>query len=130
MNTEKIIWNEKYSVGIGVIDQQHKQLFELIAKIDLAAEEQASIESISLLFAALTDYTVYHFKEEEKYLAVLDKDSFALHKKQHEFFIEKLENLKQQSARIGTVSLGLLYFLKDWLIQHIQIEDQKYAKAI
>ncbi len=122
-------WDERYSLGVEAIDKQHKQLFELIYKLDFAVEKQEEMAVISGLLQALVDYTQYHFIEEESHLVILNKEDYELHKQQHQFFIERLTVFKEQSERIGTVSLGLLYFLKDWLIQHIQIEDKKYIAA-
>jgi len=123
-----VVWDENHSVDIEEIDNQHELLFEVIYKLDLAVERQESMATITTLLEALIDYTDYLFKTEEKYLALLSLDDYELHQQQHQFFIENLTVFKAQTERIGTVSLSLLYFLKDWLVEHTQMEDKKYAR--
>jgi len=123
-----VVWDENHSVDIEEIDNQHELLFEVIYKLDLAVERQESMATITTLLEALIDYTDYLFKTEEKYLALLSLDDYELHQQQHQFFIENLTVFKAQTERTGTVSLSLLYFLKDWLVEHTQMEDKKYAR--
>jgi hemerythrin len=122
----QVIWQDSYSIGINTIDIQHKQLFDIINKIYIASEQDSDLEVIMPLFDQLQDYTRYHFDEEEKYFTTLTPSDIEHHKNEHQFFINELKKIKQQSLRIGAISLGLIYFLNDWLVDHIQTEDPKY----
>jgi hemerythrin len=122
----QVIWQDSYSIGIDTIDTQHKQLFDIINKIYVASDNDSELEAIMPLFDELQDYTRYHFDEEEQYFTTLTQSEIDHHKSEHIFFINELEKIKQQSLRIGTISLGLIYFLNDWLVNHIQAEDPKY----
>jgi len=122
----QVIWQDSYSIGIETVDTQHKQLFDIINKIYVASEDDSDLEIIMPLFDQLQDYTKYHFDEEEQYFTTLTQSDIEHHKKEHQLFINELEKIKQQSLRIGTISLGLVYFLNDWLVNHIQVEDPKY----
>lgn len=122
----QVDWKDSYSIGIETIDNQHKQLFDILNKIYIASEEESDIEVITPLFDALQDYTKYHFDEEEQYFTTLSERSIKHHRNEHQFFIRELEKIKQQSLRIGAISLELVFFLNDWLINHIQVEDPKY----
>lgn len=122
----QVIWQDSYSIGIDTIDTQHKQLFDIMNKIYVASEEDSDLDVIMPLFDELQDYTKYHFDEEEQYFTTLSQGSIEQHKNEHQFFIDELDKIKQQSLRIGTISLELLYFLNDWLVNHIQVEDPKY----
>jgi len=124
----QVIWQDSYSIGIDTIDTQHKQLFDIMNKIYVASEEESDLEIIIPLFDQLQDYTKYHFDEEEQFFTTLSKSNIEQHKNEHRFFINELEKIKQQSLRIGTISLELLYFLNDWLVNHIQVEDPKYLE--
>ncbi len=122
----QVIWQDSYSIGIDTIDTQHKQLFDIMNKIYVASEDDSDIAVIMPLFDQLQDYTKYHFDEEEQFFTTLSQSNIEQHKSEHQFFIDELEKIKQQSLRIGTISLELLYFLNDWLVNHIQAEDPKY----
>jgi hemerythrin-like metal-binding protein len=122
----QVIWQDSYSIGIDTVDAQHKQLFDIINKIYIASDDDSDLKAIMPLFDELQDYTKYHFDEEEQYFTTLTQSDIDHHKNEHQFFIDELEKIKQQSLRIGAISLGLVYFLNDWLVNHIQTEDPKY----
>lgn len=128
INMTQVVWNNKYSIGIEIIDTQHQQLFDIMNKLYIASEEDQELETIIDLFEELKDYTKYHFTEEEIYFSKHPQDEIKRHKELHQFFIKKLDESIQQCIRIGALSLELLFFLNDWLVEHIQIEDQKYVK--
>ena len=115
-------------IGIEIIDTQHQQLFDIMNKLYIASEEDQELETIIGLFEELKDYTKYHFTEEEIYFSKHPQDEIKRHKELHQFFIKKLDGSIQQCIRIGALSLELLFFLNDWLVEHIQVEDQKYVK--
>ena len=124
----QVVWNNNYSIGIETIDTQHQQLFDIMNKLYIASEEDQELETIIGLFEELKDYTKYHFTEEEIYFSKHPQDEIKHHLEQHQFFIKKLDESIQQCIRISALSLELLFFLNDWLVEHIQIEDQKYVK--
>ncbi|MEY8199946.1 MAG: bacteriohemerythrin, partial [Colwellia sp.] len=127
-NMTQVVWNNKYLIGIEIIDTQHQQLFDIMNKLYIASEEDQELETIIGLFEELKDYTKYHFTEEEIYFSKHPQDEIKRHKELHQFFIKKLDESIQQCIRIGALSLELLFFLNDWLVEHIQVEDQKYVK--
>ncbi len=124
----QVVWNNDYAIGIETIDTQHQQLFDIMNKLYKASEEEQEIDNILGLFEELQNYTKYHFKEEEMYFSKHPQSEIKRHLEQHQFFIKKLDESIQQCIRINTLSLELLFFLNDWLVEHIQVEDQKYVK--
>jgi len=58
MNEEKNIkWKEEYRCGIKDIDQQHKDVINIVNKLYSAIEESKSIEKIIELIDNLDSYT-------------------------------------------------------------------------
>lgn len=122
-------WNEKYSVQIEAMDEQHKKLFELISKLhDAMSSGKGSLE-LGEILRGLKSYTDTHFKNEEKYMESFGYGGLVEQKKQHALFIEKINEYetKLEEKRLG-LSIEVLNFLRDWLIQHIQTTDAKYAE--
>jgi len=122
----KVEWSSSYALGIEIIDVQHKKLFNIMNEIYTASENDSDIQKIIELFDELTKYSNYHFNEEETYFSFMSDENIEIHKQQHQFFIDEIEKIKQQCLRINGMSLELLYFLNDWLVNHIKIEDHKY----
>lgn len=121
-------WNKKYSSNIQLIDDEHKKLFEIGQSIyDLALHKQYIdyYDRILDLIDELKDYTVYHFSDEERIMELYEYPDFENHKKIHEEFVEKIENINlntidddQQKAIIK-----LLDFVYVWIEKHILGQD-------
>lgn len=122
----KVEWSSNYALGIKIIDVQHKKLFNIMNEIYTVSENECDIQKIIELFDELTKYSHYHFNEEETYFSSMSDENIEIHKQQHQFFIDEIEKIKLQCLRINGMSLELLYFLNDWLVNHIKIEDHKY----
>jgi hemerythrin len=60
-------WNDKFSVGIPEIDEQHKKLFEIISTVFDGIAERNDRELLKTAFDKILDYTKYHFATEEGY---------------------------------------------------------------
>lgn len=117
-------WSQDDAVGDSRIDGQHQKLFELFQKLD---EELAHWESKTPGEAAheicqqLYKYAVFHFAEEEAFMATLQMDSQyqRMHKEEHRFFIVKLDELRR-----GAPTRQILAFLSDWIKNHIRRVDR------
>ncbi len=128
----KMEWSDKFSVGVDVIDAQHRKLLELINQFgDIAdAENTTRANSFSAL-NAMVKYAELHFKTEEGYLERYGYSQYSNQKKDHEEFFEKVFSMMQQLEDEGILTLGsIIIFLEDWYADHILGEDQKYKKFL
>lgn len=128
----ELIWNEGMSVGIDAIDEDHKQIIAILAKLTSAHSEQISKQVIENIFSELEQYVSLHFVREESLLEKACYKNIAAHKESHQKFIEQLPKLKQQwliednlacSERITT-------FLHKWIVEHILVEDLDYVPTL
>jgi len=123
-----IEWNDKkLSVGIKLLDDQHKVLVSYINELHDLITSDSNESAISELFEKLYKYTQYHFHDEEKYFSSLGKNDLALHKLQHKHFLEELAQIQQGNVK-QKISEDLLFFLTDWLVHHIVAEDLKFIQ--
>ena len=67
MATKKLEWEEKYSVGVVEIDNQHKRMFEIINELFEAINNKIIEEKLDKIIAKVVDYKDFHFTTEEKY---------------------------------------------------------------
>lgn len=121
-------WNSKYSVGVAEIDRQHKVLVDLINQLHDAMINKKTKDEMGKILQGLLDYTIKHFGHEEKFFDKYQYPDRIAHKAVHKNFIKKISDFNEEfkSGR-STVSLKLLSFLKDWLVEHIQGTDPKYV---
>ncbi len=122
-----ITWNKRYSVNIDVIDKQHMKLIELINDLNEAMKERKTKEILLNTILRLSDYTVSHFQYEEKLFKEYNYPETEKHKKEHDLFIKKVDEFKHgfDSGEL-MLSVDIITFLMEWLVNHIQITDKKY----
>jgi hemerythrin-like metal-binding protein len=66
--TEKMISWEKLSIDNPEIDNEHKRLFEIYNDLVDLIEYKKSREDFAKILSMMTDYSLMHFKKEEKYM--------------------------------------------------------------
>jgi len=121
-------WNESLSVRIDSIDDQHKKLIDLINDFYDNIQRRSNSENISELIRGMKSYTQLHFATEERYMQRLDYPNYAIHKSEHDNFMDKVTALEEKfnSGKI-IISFEITGFLKDWVRNHIQVVDKQYS---
>jgi methyl-accepting chemotaxis protein len=123
-----IEWGPRYKIGLNEIDDQHKVLVDLINEVYSNYGKSGNKKQTAQVLDKLVDYTIYHFGNEEKYFKEISYSDTPNHVAQHEKFVEKIKNIaKDFKNGDTTISLDLVDFLKDWLINHILKTDKKYV---
>ncbi|HEY4786596.1 MAG TPA: bacteriohemerythrin [Bacteroidales bacterium] len=124
-------WNQALSVGIDSIDVQHQRLFEHINAFYDNMSKSSNKENLGILLKALGDYTVYHFNAEEKLMQQYNYPKLMEHKKEHAKFIKTIEQYKERLS-LGKliISIEITNYLKDWITDHIMVEDHKYSEYL
>ncbi|HOJ97589.1 MAG TPA: bacteriohemerythrin [Methanospirillum sp.] len=125
-----IKWSDSLSVHVAEIDEQHQKLIHLINTLHDAMLEKKGKEVLADILDQLAAYTVYHFSTEEKYMEQCNYSGFLLHKKEHDSFVDKVDNLIKdyQANKLG-ITIDLMNFLRDWVSHHIQVTDKKYSET-
>lgn len=128
MATELVEWQENYSLGLEHIDKQHRSLFELINKIWHAIVGRSDKADVFKLVDELEHYTLAHFAAEESFMDLTGYPDLTEHKREHEKFVTRVAEEKGRALQVGALSLDLVHFLSDWLINHILVSDKAYAR--
>lgn len=125
-------WSKDFEVGIDSIDHQHKKLVDLINRYGEEIKENDKKE-IQKTLNDLSNYTIYHFSEEESIMARSDipKDHIKKHHCEHEKFISSIGSVIDASSRLNEIQLSQLFdFLVNWLATHILCCDKRMVKQI
>ena len=120
---------EEYKIGVELIDEQHKKLFELADKAYLLLKDDFSLDKydkIVHILEELKDYTIFHFKSEEEYMESINYKRLFTQKIEHEEFIKKIEaiDLRNIDEKQDESLVKILNFLNDWLTEHILKTDK------
>ena len=120
-------WTDDFDVGFEVIDKQHRVLLEMINELYDALMEIKGQEALLKIVNRMVEYSVIHFMTEEKHMLEFGYKDYKNHKIIHDRFSKKALDLKNQLNEDGFVlSLDVLNFLRDWLIDHIKGTDREY----
>jgi methyl-accepting chemotaxis protein/hemerythrin len=122
-------WKDSLSLGIDVIDEQHKVLVRLLNHLHDLIASSSPVEAIDAILVQLADYTKFHFGDEEKFMQSMSYPELPGHQEIHRKFIAEISGLVD-SRRRGEAIDGktLLAHLRSWLTDHIMGTDRKYAK--
>ncbi|MDR2837802.1 MAG: bacteriohemerythrin [Azonexus sp.] len=121
-----VIWQDKYALGLDEIDEQHKTLFNIMNHIWEGIVHNADAASMIGFLEELERYTISHFTEEEVFMRGIEYPNIDSHIAQHHTFVQHITNEKIKAQRGQKVSLELLHFLRNWLVNHILVEDKRY----
>jgi len=121
-------WTENLSVGVPMLDEHHRHLFDLLAQLDAMAESGLSLADVQAVCADLNHYIAYHFAEEE---AMMERAGFPfleLHRHSHQTIALRVADMSAalSVANVERVARELHDFLVGWLVHHIEIEDFEY----
>ncbi|NLX77802.1 MAG: hemerythrin family protein [Clostridiaceae bacterium] len=125
-------WSENYKTGIDTIDEQHKKLVDIGAKLEdmlYAGDSLDYYDYILETINELKDYADYHFSYEERKMRESDYPGLEEHRMEHLYFVKRIDKLAMQdidSQQIGVISEAL-DFLARWLFSHILNSDMKYV---
>ena len=126
---KKIVWDDRFKIGVEVVDRAHAKLFRIINKLsDLSQDTSASHAAYREGIKYLEAYTMTHFSEEEAYMRSIRYNGYAEHKRIHDNFRNKtLISLKRDlelSSFSGAAVERFVGTLNRWLSEHIMLEDQ------
>ncbi|WP_124065669.1 bacteriohemerythrin [Clostridium sp. E02] len=128
-------WTPNLSVGITMIDDQHKMWFQKAEALFEAGKNNQAKEYVGELLNFLDDYTKKHFADEEKYMQSIHYPAFEEQRKAHTAFISQLTKLRNDYSTSGgnlLVILNANQMVLEWLTKHISNMDKKigeYAKT-
>ena len=125
---EIIKWEDKYSVFDNEIDKQHKKLFQMINEFYNSMATNQTNAGIQKLIGEMKAYAYKHFTYEESVMKIKKYPRIENHQKSHKKFVDKVNELETKLKGGGIImATDITKFLKDWLINHILMEDKSYA---
>ena len=121
------VWNDRFATGIESIDQQHRELFAAVNRLQAAlAGENAQVESRKAL-AFLLQYTVDHFRVEEDHMKRRGYPGFAAHAVEHARLVDQVAVLQDRFDAGHPMAEEVSAFFADWLKHHIHQVDMAYV---
>jgi hemerythrin-like metal-binding protein len=130
-DTRWVSWDASLSVGIDVIDEHHRYLFDLTNDlIDVIANRLGAKELVRV-FNALSQYAQVHFRAEERMMEHYGYDGTDLQKQQHQQFHDKLKEFYDELHDNPLIArIEVMTYLREWLGAHIRHEDTRLRSLV
>ncbi len=127
-------WQPEFETGVASVDQQHKNLVEMVNRLHDAVDQGLDQATIQSTLNKLVDYTQTHFADEEALMAEVDDLDTTAHIRQHQLFVNELTDMMIRYGETGALTgEQLTAFLKGWLQEHFLHDDkemiQLYAQS-
>ena len=122
-----VAWDDKFSFGISIIDEEHKKFIGILNKAIIAKEHNNKPEEIKEVLKEMNNYALEHFTTEEAYMKKFKYPEYKSHKKEHhDFSMTTSAILKKVIKGDYQIIKDTLLYLVGWLLNHIQVTDRKY----
>ncbi|HHX34232.1 MAG TPA: bacteriohemerythrin [Gammaproteobacteria bacterium] len=129
---KSLSWSDSFAIGIDIIDEQHKRLFDYFDEIEHCIKKNDDTNIIEIC-RGLIDYAISHNTFEESLMKQAGYPMLDAHHQVHEAFKARAHSYLDQInngaepmkiARDVRTDIGL------WLINHIKREDKHYAPYV
>jgi hemerythrin-like metal-binding protein len=124
-------WQDRFSVGIGAVDHEHRQLIELINRLHAEFSRHGAKGGTEAFFGDLLAGISAHFALEERFMRERRYGALAQHKADHERLLDELRDLMDDAAAAGAAGDDALAArLAAWFAQHFETHDARLHKAL
>mgnify|MGYP002725833390 CR=1 FL=1 len=126
VSLKPIEWNKTMSVGIDVLDNQHKRIAVYINELE-QAHSKNDRDTVSEAIFNLMEYVELHFNAEETLMEEAGYPMFDSHKQVHQSFASRLTRYYERHENREDIAQKLLSELSVWWVTHIGTNDLDYA---
>lgn len=120
-------WSRRFETGLGMIDAQHRALFEAVNRLAEAYQSGEAHARVQESLEFLVRYTWEHFQDEEQVMRESGFPGLSAHSEEHSRLLQEVHKLQAQQAAGRLVTMELTIFLADWLSRHIESTDMQYV---
>jgi hemerythrin len=127
---KEVAWTDDLSVGIELIDEQHRMLIQHLNDLTRALDAHEGPTKIAATLNFLIEYADFHFSTEEKHMAANHYPGLTEQQHEHEAFKKVLNDLEVDFKEEGAtpdLANAIDVLLINWLIKHIQGVDMKFG---
>ena len=124
-------WSDKYLIGISIVDNQHKQLFNTYGDLCNALREGLRPKQVEEILTRLQYYVTRHFQMEEKYMQESNYPGIEEQQKAHKYFTQRFKELGGELKKTG-ITPDIIKTIKgelsDWLKEHVTGLDLEFGQ--
>jgi len=123
-------WRDEFSVGIDEIDDEHRELIELIRSLQQQVHAGARSQDIVAVLGEIYAQIAGHFALEEKMMRQTRYPAYADHKEDHETLLDDLRDIMDDVEDDGVLDQAqLTHDLDRWFSDHFKTHDAKLHQS-
>jgi len=121
-----IQWKEEFSVGVGSVDLEHRELIEMINDLHSLMGEGAGHDRVVASLGDIYAQISAHFALEEKFMRDSNYPDYAPHKDNHERLLDELRDIMDRVEDDGSFDEDRLSReLERWFTEHFKTHDAR-----
>jgi hemerythrin-like metal-binding protein len=120
-------WEDRYAVGVAVIDGQHREMLDLVNQLFAGIQSGRDREELVETLRELVRATEHNFATEER---LMQEHGLALghHQEEHRRALQAIQRFDVPLDASGLGATGR--FLREWLLGHIDEDDRPFAEQL
>lgn len=121
---------QSLAIGVDAMDKDHQKLILLMNNVYQLYKTKAARSQIEASLNELGGFVIDHFAREERYFdSVPNYPDAEIHKAVHKKLVAKYVGFVESYQNGEEMTEDFFFFLKAWLVAHIEGVDAKYAAA-
>jgi hemerythrin len=119
-------WKPEFSIGVASIDDEHREMIDLINLIYAELASDADVVQIDECLGDIFSAISMHFALEERMMRSCDHADYTAHKNDHEELLDQIRDLMDDftdDTEIGAARLSDR--LNDWFAGHFSTFDAR-----
>jgi hemerythrin-like metal-binding protein len=120
-------WRRQLETGLESIDQQHRDLFDALARLAGDLETGTSSDQLDEGLATLARHLIKHCQTEETLMKEAGFPDRIAHANQHQEGVLRVREIQYRRTKGQPMDLGAVASLGAWLDQHICESDLAMA---
>ncbi len=121
-----IEWREGFNTGIAGVDQEHRELVEMINAVFSLLEGEPERENIADCLGDIYGKVSAHFALEEQLMEKYEYGEYDSHRKDHEKLLEEIGEISERFEETESFDeAGLRLALNEWFLTHFQTHDAR-----
>lgn len=119
-------WRDEFSLGIEEVDHEHRDMIELIARLQRELGKGAGQHEVIAYLGEIYAHIAAHFALEEKMMREARYPAYADHKEDHETLLDDLRDIMDEVEDDGILDeVRLTNDLDRWFSDHFRTHDAK-----
>lgn len=126
-----ITWDASLVIGIQVIDEHHRYLFDLVNDLITVVANKLGAREVGRVLKSLEQYARIHFRAEERMMEHYGYNGLERQQQQHTVFCERLREFAGElNSNPLVAQFEIITYLREWLVAHIRLEDAQLKSLV